>query len=105
MAMKKTTIITFALLLGFFAACFLVLRTYKLDLVQTIVVNAVTQKAPPSYPERRIHRAFSKAREQARRRKRKGPYLEQLLRISQRLEKVQALNEKDLQQLLEELSD
>ena len=79
------------------------LRTYKLDLIQAVVANAVTQKSPQGYPKKRIQRAFSQARWRAEKQNRQEPYLERLLAISQRLEKIQALNEEDLQKLLEGL--
>ena len=103
MQMKPSTFIVFCVLIVFFSASFLLLRIYRLDLVHTVVVNAVTQKAPRNYPVQRVHRAFLEARQQAEKHNREESYLEQLFRISQRLEKIQSLSEEDIRELLEEL--
>ena len=81
----------------------LVLRFYKLSLVQSVVVTALIQKAPANYPYKEIHEAFQKAFLVAERQGQEQAYLEQLLQISQRLEKIQQLSQETVKQLLESL--
>ena len=81
----------------------LILRFYKLSLVQSVVVTALIQKAPANYPYKEIHEAFQKAFLVAERQGQEQAYLEQLLQISQRLEKIQQLSQETVKQLLESL--
>lgn len=101
--MKTSTLIVLGLLITLSAGA-LLLRIYQLDLVHTVVVNAVTQKAPKDYPVQRIHKAFSESRWRAEKHDRAESYLEQLLKISQRLEKIQFLTEEGVQELLQGLT-
>lgn len=82
---------------------FWMLHSRKLDLVHVVVVNAVIQKAPPGYPGDRISAAFEEARSEAVRRHQEAEYLEQLLSLSQRLEKVQSLAASELDEMLLEM--
>lgn len=102
--MKKSTLLIMAMLLAVFLASMLFLRSYKLYIVQTVVVDAVIQRAPEDYPRHRIEETFQNARLQAGLEKREQAYLERLLRLSQRLEKVQHIREQDLNDLLESMS-
>ena len=101
--MKPTTLIVLCILITLLSASLLLLRSHRLDLVHTVVVNAVTQKAPKDYPVQRVDRAFLQARRQAKKHNREKSYLEQLFRISQRLEKIQSLSEEEVRELLEDL--
>ena len=95
--MRKTTVIIII------AACLIlvfVARLYTLELIHTVVLNAVIQKAPREYPEQKIREAFARARDRATERDREKQYLEQLLGVSQRLEKVQQLNTQELKEIL-----
>ena len=101
--MKKSGFFVAILLLSILAGSMLVLRFYKLSLVQSVVVTALIQKAPTSYPQKEIHEAFQKAFLVAERQGQEQAYLEQLLQISQRLEKIQQLSQETVKQLLESL--
>jgi hypothetical protein len=85
-------------------AAFWLLHSYRLDLVHLVVVNATIQKAPPGYPGDRVCAAFGQARAKALRTRRQAEYLEQLLSLSQRLEKVQSLTVSQLDEILLELA-
>ena len=102
--MKTSTLIVLGLLIAVSSGSLFLLRTYQLDLVHTIVVNAVTQKAPQGYPVQRIRKTFSEARSKAEKNNRGERHLEQLLKISQRLEKIQFLTEEGVQELLQRLT-
>ena len=80
---------------------FWMLNSYKIDLVHRVVVNAVIQKAPPDYPHDHIERVFQRARAEASENFRQQEYLEKLLRLSQRLEKVQLLLPGQVEEILE----
>ena len=80
-----------------------VLRFYKLSLVQSVVVTALIQKVPTNYPQKEIREAFEIALLAAERQGQEQAYLEQLLQISQRLEKIQQLSQATVQQLLDSL--
>ena len=86
--------------------CFLALRaldSYKVDLVHRIIVRSVVQKALPEFPVDRIESAFGLAREGLTSDKEEEEYIAQLLRLSQRLEKVQSLTTCQIEQILNDL--
>ena len=101
--MKKSRFFVAILFLSVLAGSMLVIRFYKLNLVQSVVVTALIQKAPTNYPQKEIHEAFQTAFLVAERQGQKQAYLEQLLQISQRLEKIQQLSQEAVKQLLESL--
>ncbi len=82
---------------------FWMLNSYKMDLVCRVVVNAVMQKAPPDYPRDHIESVFQRARAEASESLSEQEYLEKLLRLSQRLEKVQSLTPPQVEEILEGL--
>ena len=100
---KKSTIIILVTLLSIFAGSILLLRYYEVDLVHTIVLNAVIQKAPEGYPRQEISQAFAAARRRAEEDNRKTAYLEELFSFSRRLEKIQLLSRAELEELLREV--
>ncbi len=97
---KKSTLIILGILLSIFAGSILLLRYYEVDLVHTIVLNAVIQKAPQGYPRQEISRAFDAARRRAEQNNREEAYLEELFSFSRRLEKIQLLSRDELEELL-----
>jgi len=102
--MRKRTYIILALLLILGAAFLVVLRSYSLEIVHSVVLNAVIQRAPDSYPEYRIREAFQSSYQTAVESGRKEYYLEKLNALSHRLEKVQSLETDEVDRILEELS-
>ena len=97
---KKSTIIILVTLLSISAGSILLLRYYEVDLVHTIVLNAVIQKAPQGYPRQQISQAFAAARRRAAQDNREEAYLEELFSFSRRLEKIQLLSRAELEELL-----
>ncbi len=79
------------------------LKSYSLELVHIVVVNAVVQKAPNNYPKSKVYEAFSACLEQVRKKENQDYYMQQLLTLSHRLEKVQYLEEEEVDDLLENL--
>ncbi|RPI28268.1 MAG: hypothetical protein EHM61_05775 [Acidobacteria bacterium] len=101
--MRKRTIVAAVLVLGFGIFLIWGLSKYKLVLIQSIVENAVVQKAPSGYSETRIRQAFKEHFAHAWSSERENIYLDRLLQASQRLEKVQTLKASQVDQLLEDL--
>ena len=98
--MRRSTVVILAFLIVIFVGAMLLLRSYKLDLVQSVVLNSVLQKAPQDYPMAEIRQAFETARQKAEIEQREQEHLEKLLALSQRLEKVQQLGEDELADVL-----
>ena len=84
-----------------FLGALFVLRSYRLDLVHTVVLQGLLERAPEEYPRQSIVEAFESARSQALETDRTEVYLEQLFRISRRLEKVQYVDEAQIAQMLQ----
>jgi hypothetical protein len=80
----------------------IVLRMYRLDLIEVVVENALIQKAPGNIPEGRIREELHQARARAERAGEEEAYLDLLLRKSQRLEKIQYVTEAEMQEILDE---
>ncbi len=102
---KKSTLIILGVLISIFAGSILLLRYYEVDLVHTIVLNAVIQKAPQGYPRQEIAQAFAAARRRAEQDNREEAYLEELFFFSRGLEKIQLLTRDDLEKLLDEVRE
>ena len=100
---KKSTIIILVTLLSISTGSVLLLHYYEVDLVHTIVLNAVIQKAPQGYPRQEISQAFAAARRRAEQDNREEAYLEELFSFSRRLEKIQLLSRDELEELLDEV--
>ena len=89
------------LLLPFvFLGALYVLRSYRLDLVHTVVLEGLLERAPET-PRQPIIDAFENARRQALETDRAEVYLEQLFRISRRLEKIQHVDDEQVTQMLQ----
>ena len=84
---------------------FWMLNSYKIDLVHRVVVNAVIQKAPPDYPRDHIESVFQRARAEVSESLSEQEYLVKLLRLSQRLEKVQSLTSGQVEEILRAVGD
>ena len=81
-------------------SCFLLLRLYTVEMIHTVVVHALIQKAPSTYPTRDIHDAFDRACRAAAQADDSEAYLERLFEISLRLEKTQSLTQQEVSHLL-----
>ena len=97
--MKRTRVAILLLPFLFLGALF-VLRSYRLDLVHTVVLEALSERAPAEYPRQRILDTFEAARQWAEETGRTETYLELLFTISRRLEKVQHVDDEQLSQML-----
>ena len=102
-SLKKSTIAAVVILLALLAGSMLLLRNYELDLIHPVVVNTVLQKAPEEYSSNRVRSAFAAARLRAEREGRERTYLEGLVALSQRLEKLQFLSRAEIDEILREL--
>ena len=79
-----------------------VLKSYSLELVHIVVVKAVAQKAPDNYPRVKVYQTFSRCLEAAQK-KNPEPYLQKLYTLSHGLEKVQLLEEGEVDTILRDL--
>ena len=102
--MKRTRVAILLLPFVLLGALF-VLRSYRLDLVHTVVLEGLLERVPEEYPRQPIIDAFENARRQARETDRTEVYLEQLFRISRRLEKVQHVDDEQVAQMLQILAE
>ncbi len=92
------------LLLG--AAIYFVMRSFTLPLVNYVVCQAFQQKAPRTFSAEEIRQFFQTAFEKSQgSRPERQKYLEQLFRLSQKLEKVQSLSREEAQSLLGSFHD
>ncbi len=82
---------------------FWTLQYYATELVHAVVENAVIRKAPDDYPRERIREAFARRLEEARRQGARDAYLVELKGVSHRLEKIQYLEEAEVDELIENL--
>lgn len=101
--MKRTTIVAAVVILVLGIGLILGLSKYKLPLIHTIVENAVVQKAPAGYPETHIRQVFATNYRKARQMDKQDVYLDRLLKVSQRLEKVQKLESNQVDDILRDL--
>lgn len=101
--MRKRLIIAMGVIVLTGLGALFLLQSYKLPLIQSIVVNALLQKAPPDYPTERIEEAFRSAYQAATGQNRESEYLTELIILSQRLEKVQRLKAGDVDTVLSEI--
>lgn len=80
---------------------YLMAKSYSLVLVNYVVCQSFLQKAPPGFPLQEIRTTFDLAlTKSSGPAKTKERYLQDLFRISQRLEKVQRLSDEEAQELL-----
>ena len=101
--MRKSTIVIASGLILVFLAFFLSLNFYKLELVNTVIVNAVIQKAADNYPVREIRQVFGAALDSAKRDGREERHMQTLLNLSLRLEKIQLLSRDEVREVLNAL--
>ena len=98
--MKRPRVAILLLPLVFLGAL-LVLRSYRIDLVHTVVLEGLLERAPEKTPRQPIINAFENARRRALETDRAEVYLEQLFMISRRLEKIQHVDDEQVAQMLQ----
>lgn len=84
-----------------FLGVLLVLRSYRIDLVHTVVLEGLLERAPEETARQPIIDAFENARRRALETDRAEVYLEQLFMISRRLEKIQHVDDEQVAQMLQ----
>lgn len=102
--MSKKTLIVIGAMMAFMLAALLILRAYQLDLIHAVVVNAVIRKSAPA-DRRRIQEAFARSRSRAEAGRDESEYLNRLLEISQKLERIQTLDADRLEEILKSLEE
>ena len=102
--MSKKTIGIFISIVGIGAGALFFLDSYRVELIHSIVANAVIQKAPQEYPQNKIREVFDEALHESRRLGREEVHLARLLKLSQRLEKIQSLSAGQIEELLASLT-
>lgn len=100
MHIRKRSLIVILVLFAIAISALAVLQHYKLPLIHVIVVNAVIQKAPPDYPAADIQQVFQEVLRRARQTEREDGYVTSMLRLTQRLEKIQELSDSEVDSLL-----
>ena len=80
-----------------------VINFYKVELVQSIVVRSIVQNAPLEFPVQKIKRSFRLAKENILNDQEEQKYLEYMLGLSQRLEKIQFLTTSQIEKIINEL--
>jgi hypothetical protein len=84
--------------------CLAILKAYSLEIVQVAVMEAVVQKAPDGYPESIIRATFSRSLAEAKKKQRRPAYMKKLLRIAHSIERLQYLDAREVDELLDRLS-
>lgn len=79
------------------------LKLHAVEMVHAVVVNAVIQRLPDGYPEEPVRQVFVRRLQDAKTAAERDRYLEQLKELSLRLEKVQFLDEFEVEEILEEI--
>ncbi len=82
----------------------LVLKSYTVEIVHSVVLNAVVQKAPEGYDKEKIIKVFNDALARADRGGSRDRYLVELQEIFRSLEKRQYLEPEEMDGLLSHLN-
>ncbi len=100
--MRRKTILLLAGLGLLGGALLLGLKSYQLDLIHYVIVNAMLEKAPEESASE-IRAVFEQALQRAEAEDKEEVYLKKLLALSQRLEKVQKLKPENVGKMLDEV--
>ena len=102
--MRKRTFVVALSLVGVLILAMLVLRSFQLDIIHSIVVGAMLEKSEAAAAPR-IRANFDQARARALREGTGDAYLRRLLEISQRLEKMPSVDADQLDEILRSLEE
>ena len=80
----------------------MVLKSYTVEIVHAVVVNAVVQKAPEGYDQDKIRGVFDEALAQADKGEYRDRYLGELQEVFHSMEKRQYLEPEEMDRLLAE---
>lgn len=103
--MKRRTILVLAAIAVGGLATLVWLQSHSVDLVHSVVLNALLQKLPDDYPDSSVEEVFSATRERAIEKGQEDRYLKALVLVSQRLEKRHRLRGWEVDDALELLRD
>jgi hypothetical protein len=98
--MNKTLVAAVSILLITGLLFLLVLKSYTVEIVHSVVVNALVQKAPEGYDQEKIRRVFNNALARAEKEDSKEIYLKEIQRVFHSLEKRQYLEPEEMDGLL-----
>lgn len=102
--MKRRTVVLIGVTLVAGIIGLAYLKTYSLQLIHAIVVNALIQKAPDGYEQARIETVFQRRLQEAVKSKAEGNlYLQDLKKLFHRLEKRQRLEAGELDTILQSM--
>ena len=101
--MRKSSLIVLVLVIVAGCASLLLLNRYKTQMIHLTIRNAVVQKAPENYPTLKINERFDAVFQRAQQARQLDAYLDRLLALAQRLEKVQHLEPGEIDALLLDL--
>ena len=102
--MNKKLLAAFAVVLLTGVLFLLVLKSYTVEIVHSVVVNAVVQKAPEGYDQAKIVKAFDDALAHAEQGVSRDRYLVELQEVFRSLEKRQYLEPEEMDGLLAKLN-
>jgi hypothetical protein len=98
--MNKSLVAAVSVLLIAGMLFLLVLKSYTVEIVHAVVVNALVQKAPEGYDLEKIRRVFNNALARAENEGARESYLKEMQRIFHSLEKRQYLEPDEMDRLL-----
>ncbi len=95
---RLAMVLAFGLLLA--AGAVVYLRLHALEIINAVVLNAVIQRLPESYPPDTVREAFRNRMRSADTPEKRALYLEQLKELSLQIEKVQYLDSDEVDEIL-----
>ena len=98
--MNKKLVAAFSVILMAGLLFLLVLKSYTVEIVHAVVVNAMVQKAPEGYDPEEIKRVFDNALAHADKGDYRQSYLERMQKLFHSLEKRQYLEHEEMDGLL-----
>ena len=102
--MNKKLLAAFAVVLLAGVVVLLVLKSYTVEIIHSVVVNAVVQKAPECYDRAKIVKVFDDALARAEQGGSRDRYLIELQEVFRSLEKRQYLEPEEMDGLLAQLN-
>ncbi len=98
--MNKSLVAAVSVLLIAGLLFLLVLKSYSVEIVHAVVVNALVQKAPEGYDLEKIRRVFNNALVRAENENTRESYLRDIQKVFHSLEKRQYLEPEEMDGLL-----
>lgn len=95
---RLALVLAFALLVA--AGAVIYLKLHAVEIINAVVLNAVIQRLPESYPPDTVREAFCDRLRSADTPEKRAHYLELLKEVSLRIEKVQHLESAEVDEIL-----